>query len=47
MRENWTEAFAETAAAWWTPERTLELTGGKDFAVLPGQAPILLRALGK
>lgn len=44
--ERWAAAFAERARAYWTPERTLALTGGKRLAILPAEAPTLLRALG-
>lgn len=46
MREQWAEAFAERARAYWTAERTAALVDGKRLAVLPGEAPVLLRALG-
>ncbi len=46
MRDEWAEHFSERARAYWTPERTEELVRGKTLAVLPGQAPELLRALG-
>jgi SAM-dependent methyltransferase len=42
----WAEKFAERARAYWTEERTLALTGGKRLAILPAEAPNLLRALG-
>jgi hypothetical protein len=45
-RARWAEAFGETARRHWTPERTREVTGGKRLAILPGEAPLLLRALG-
>ncbi len=46
MRERWEAEFSERARAYWTPERTEALTGGKRLAILPGEAPALLRALG-
>jgi hypothetical protein len=46
MRERWAEVFAEQAKAYWTPARTQQLTGGKKLEILPGEAPVLLRALG-
>lgn len=46
MRERWAIELAAAARAHWTPERTRALTGGKRLAVLPGEAPVLLRALG-
>jgi len=45
-RETWAARFAERARAYWTDDRTRELTGGKRLAVLPAEAPTLLRALG-
>ena len=42
----WARQFGERARAYWSEERTLELTRGKRLAVLPGEAPLLLRALG-
>lgn len=45
-RARWEAAFAARARAHWTPERTHALTGGKRLAILPGEAPALLRALG-
>lgn len=46
MRDEWAERFAERARAHWTPARTSELVRDKSLAVLPGEAPELLRALG-
>ncbi len=46
MRDQWREAFADKARAYWTEQRTRELTGGKDLLVTPDEAPVLLRALG-
>jgi SAM-dependent methyltransferase len=46
MRDEWAERFAERARAHWTPARTAELVRDKTLAVLPGEAPELLRALG-
>lgn len=45
-RSSWAAALAERAYAYWTPERTSELTGGKALEILPAEAPQLLRALG-
>jgi SAM-dependent methyltransferase len=45
-RETWEARFTERAQAYWTAERTQALTGGKRLAVLPAEAPALLRALG-
>ncbi|MEJ7597954.1 MAG: methyltransferase [Kofleriaceae bacterium] len=45
-RETWAREFAATARAHWTEARTRELTDGKQLAILPGEAPLLLRALG-
>jgi SAM-dependent methyltransferase len=46
VREVWSREFAATARAYWTPERTELLAGGKQLAILPAEAPLLLRALG-
>lgn len=46
MRETWAREFAATAKAHWTEARTDELCGGKQLAILPAEAPLLLRALG-
>lgn len=46
MRDEWAEHFADRARAYWTAERTAELVRDKTLAVLPGEAPELLRALG-
>lgn len=45
-RTAWGNALAERARAYWTPERTRTLTGGKALEILPAEAPQLLRALG-
>ena len=45
-RERWEAGFSERARAYWTAERTQALTDGKRLAVLPAEAPALLRALG-
>lgn len=45
-RNHWTKALEARARDHWTPERTKALTGGKSLPVLPGEAPVLLRALG-
>ncbi len=46
MRQKWAEQFAALAREHWTQERVHRLTAGKDLAVLPNEAPLLLRALG-
>lgn len=46
MRARWAIELAAAARAHWTEERTRALTGGKRLAVLPAEAPVLLRALG-
>ncbi|MCB9631179.1 MAG: SAM-dependent methyltransferase [Sandaracinus sp.] len=46
MRDEWAERFAERARAYWTPARTEDLVRDKTLAVLPAEAPELLRALG-
>jgi SAM-dependent methyltransferase len=45
-RGRWAAELAAAARAHWTEERTRALTGGKQLAVLPAEAPVLLRALG-
>src|SRR5688572_21066115 len=45
-RQRWVAEPAAAARAHWTEERTRALTGGKRLAVLPAEAPLLLRALG-
>jgi SAM-dependent methyltransferase len=45
-RAHWAEAFSAAAERHWTPERTREVAGDKGLAILPGEAPLLLRALG-
>jgi SAM-dependent methyltransferase len=45
-RARWAIELAAAARAHWTEERTRALTGGKRLAVLPAEAPVLLRALG-
>ncbi|HSK00213.1 MAG TPA: SAM-dependent methyltransferase [Kofleriaceae bacterium] len=45
-RRRWATELAAAARAHWTEERTRALTGGKRLAVLPAEAPLLLRALG-
>lgn len=45
-REAWAAELEDRARAWWTPERTHALTQGKDLPLLPGEAAVLLRALG-
>lgn len=46
MRERWAEEFTAKATAYWTPERTQEVTHGKNVAILPGEAPLLWRSMG-
>jgi len=46
MRERWQRAFSERATAYWTEERTRQLNGDKNLPLLPGEAPLLLRAMG-
>jgi SAM-dependent methyltransferase len=46
MREQWAEHFVERAREHWTPARTEALVRGKSLALLPAEAPELLRALG-
>ncbi len=45
-RETWAVRLEERAREHWTPERLAALTDGKRLAVLPHEAPALLRALG-
>lgn len=45
-RETWAVQLSKRAAEHWTDERTAALTGGKRLAILPREAPTLLRALG-
>lgn len=44
-RDRWDAEFSARARAYWTPERTAALADGKRLAILPGEAPALLRAL--
>ncbi|MDQ3333734.1 MAG: SAM-dependent methyltransferase [Myxococcota bacterium] len=44
--EAWAREFTRLAQDHWTPERTLELTGGKALEIVPADAPLLLRSLG-
>lgn len=46
MRDAWAAAFSERARSHWTAERTGELVRDKSLAILPADAPALLRALG-
>ena len=46
MRDEWRDAFAETAAAYWSEDRLRELIGEKQLWIDPTNAPTLLRALG-
>lgn len=46
MREEWAQDFREKATSYWTAERTRALVGSRRPAILPGDAPVLLRALG-
>ena len=45
-RDRWEAAYSARAREHWTPERTAALADGKRLAILPGEAPALLRALG-
>ena len=45
-RRRWAIELEATARAYWTPERTAAATGGKDLLIRPGEAALLLRALG-
>jgi SAM-dependent methyltransferase len=45
-RDVWATEFTATALAHWTAERTRALTGGKRLAIVPAEAPLLLRSLG-
>jgi hypothetical protein len=44
--DTWAREFTRLAQAYWTPERTALVTGGKQLEILPADAPLLLRALG-
>lgn len=46
MRDEWAEAFAAGARTYWTTKKTESVTSGKRMEILPGEAPVLLRALG-
>ncbi len=46
MREEWAAAFTRTAEAFWTDARTRQVTGGNHMAILPREAPVLLRSIG-
>ncbi len=46
MDSQWSTEFGAMASQYWTPERTLELTGGKALLVTPEQSAPLLRAIG-
>lgn len=46
MNAQWAAEFAAKARAYWTDERTRSLIGDKQLLILPGEAPLLLRALG-
>ncbi len=46
MRAEWSREFSERARRYWTEERTRALVGDKQLPLLPGTAPVLLRALG-
>ncbi len=46
MRDEWAEHFTGVAGRYWTAERVRELTAGKNLAIQPDTAPLLLRALG-
>ena len=45
-RETWAREFTALARAHWTDARTEALADGKQLAILPAEAPLLLRALG-
>ena len=45
-RDTWAREFTALARAHWTEARTAELAHGKQLAILPAEAPLLLRALG-
>ncbi|HEY5936679.1 MAG TPA: SAM-dependent methyltransferase, partial [Kofleriaceae bacterium] len=45
-RETWAREFTALARAHWTDARTAALADGKQLAILPAEAPLLLRALG-
>jgi hypothetical protein len=42
----WAPEFEASAAAYWTPERSLELTGGKSLLASVDRSAALLRAMG-
>lgn len=46
MQEQWAARYADRAREYWTEARTRALIGDKRPAILPGEAPVLLRALG-
>ncbi|NKB72029.1 MAG: methyltransferase [Candidatus Latescibacteria bacterium] len=46
MRQKWSQTITERARSYWTQERTRQLLGDKKLPLLPGEAPVLLRALG-
>ncbi len=46
MKAEWQRAFSDRAKAYWTEERTFQLVGDKNLPLLPGEAPLLLRAMG-
>jgi SAM-dependent methyltransferase len=46
MKAEWHVAFRERARRYWTEARTRQLNGDKNLPLLPGEAPILLRAMG-
>lgn len=37
--------FVSKAKAYWTPEQTAKVTGGKRYPIMPGEAPELLRVM--
>lgn len=45
-RRRWQAEFTALATDYWTPDRTASLLRGKSVALLPGESPVLLRALG-
>lgn len=46
MQDLWSAHFTATAQAYWTEARTRALVGERRPAILPGEAPMLFRALG-
>ena len=46
LKAAWQQAFGERARRYWTEARTQQLNGNKNLPLLPGDAPVLLRAMG-